>query len=145
MQRVAAAAEPLALMRVLVLRQPRDAENGIALGNTGVALPEPFVALRAFVQTHWLVLWNRSAAEASAGVLRGLGASYGAALQLTDVPSALRVAQAGRQVRWSTQIEPPSLARRFEPTGAALDGIDKLLAEVAATPSADPALRLPCA
>jgi biofilm PGA synthesis protein PgaA len=135
------AAEAVAWMRSQVQRRPSDAEHWIALGNAAAALPDPFLALRAYGQAQRLAPQHRGAAEASAGVLQGLGAPYGAALQLADVPLALRVDQAGRQVRWATQLDPPSPARRFERIDAALAGVDRLLAEVAATPKADPALQ----
>jgi biofilm PGA synthesis protein PgaA len=136
------ASEAVALMRAEVERRPKDAEHWIALGNAAAALPDPFQALRAFGQAQRLAPQHRGAAQASAGILQGLGAPYGAALQLQEAPLALRVDQAGRQVRWATQIDPPSPARRFEFIDAALAGVESLLAEVAATPGADPALQL---
>jgi biofilm PGA synthesis protein PgaA len=136
------AGEALALMQDEVARRPNDAEHWIALGNAAAALPDPFGALRAYGQAQRLAPEHRGAAAASAGTLQRLGAPYGAALQLQEAPLALRVDQAGRQVRWATQLDPPSVARRFEFVDAALARVEALLAEVAATPGADPSLQL---
>jgi biofilm PGA synthesis protein PgaA len=136
------AGEAVVWMRSELTRRPNDAEHWIALGNAAASLPDPFQALRAFGQAQRLAPQHGGAAAASAGVLQGLGAPYGAALQLQHAPLALRVDQAGRQVRWATQLDPPSPARRFEFVDAALAGVEALLAEVAATPGADPSLRL---
>jgi len=136
------AREAVALMQQQLQRQPKEVDHWIALGNAAREVPDPFTALRAYGQARALQPANREAAESISGVLRELGAPFGTAQQLQDVPLALRVAQAGRQVRWATQIDPPGPgAARFITVDAALAEIERLLAEVAATPGADPALR----
>ena len=151
----ARSAEAVALMSRQIARQPDDAEHWVALGNAARAaaeaasksvagpsagVPDLFMALRAYLQAGRLRPGHADAAAGAASVLSRLGAPYGAAAQLQAVPLALRVDQAGRQLRWATQLDAPSPARRFEAVDAALAGIDLLLAEVEATPGADPAL-----
>ena len=159
------AAEAMALLEPALRQQPGDAQNWLALGNAalaaataakdaaaapstssaaapGAGLPELFIALRAYTQASRLQPANADAADGAAAVLSRLGAPFGAAMQLPTVPLALRVDQAGRQVRWATQLDPKTQARRFEYTDAALAEIDRLLAEARATPGADPALAL---
>jgi biofilm PGA synthesis protein PgaA len=139
--------EAVALMQRQVREQPTDAENWVALGNAALG-PDPaaastdalFLALRAFTQANRLQPSNRDASAAAAAVLSRLGAPFGAAQQLPEASLALRVDQAGRQVRWATQLTPPSPARRFEAIDAALARIDLLIAEVRNTQGADPAL-----
>jgi len=143
----------MALMERQLEAQPDDAENWVALGNAALAgaaaamspaasLPGLFTALRAYTQANRLHPAHGEAAAAAADVLLRLGAPFGAAQQQPIVPLALRVAQGGRQVRWATQLDPPSPARRFDTTDAALAEIDRLLAEVRTTPGADPALAI---
>ncbi len=149
-------AEAMALMERQLAIEPGDAGNWLALGNAAWAsaqaarapgaaaaqapLPALFIALRAYTQASRLQPANPDAALGASAVMSRLGAPYGAAQQLPAAPLALRVDQAGRQVRWATQLDPPSPARRFERADAALAEIDRLLAEVRATSGADPAL-----
>ena len=135
------AAEAKALMDRHVQRQGDDVQHWIALGNAARALLDPFSALRAYGQARLLEPDNAEAAAAIAAVLRDLDAPFGAAQPPAPVPLALRVAQAGRRVRWASQIEPTSLAQRFEAADAALAEIDGLLGELKVTAGADPALR----
>ena len=151
--------EAVAFMQMQVQRQPADAEHWLALGNAALGEPgaEPYLALRAYLQALKLQPGRADVVAAASAVLQGLGAPFGAALQWTSpmgapasatptvtaitAPLELRVAQAGRQVRWATQLEAPSVARRFEAIDAALAQIDRLLIEHHATPGAEPALR----
>jgi biofilm PGA synthesis protein PgaA len=135
------AAEAMALMEGQVQRQGGDAQQWIALGNAARALPDPFGALRAFGQARMHDPGNAEAAASLSAVLRDLDAPFGAAMQSTPVPLALRAAQAGRLVRWAGQFEPLSPARRFEAADSALAEIDRLLAESHAMTDADLAAR----
>lgn len=147
--------EAMALMESQLRREPEDAENWLALGNAAMAaaravdvpvggpdpaLPYLFTALRAYLQAAHLQPANADAAAGAAAVMSRLGAPFGASRQFAHPPLALRVDEAGRRVRWAGQIDPVSPARRFEAADAALVEIDRLLAEVRATPGADPAL-----
>lgn len=136
------ARDAMALLERVLTTRPGDADHWIALGNAALALPDPFTALRAFGQARRLQPAHAEAAAAAARVLQGLGAPFGAARQLPVVPIDLRIAQAGRRVRWASLIEPPKApAARHAAIDAALLDIERLLAELAATPGADPGLR----
>ena len=148
--------EAMALMERQVAVASGDAENWLALGNAALvsadaasapvgaaaqaALPALFMALRAYTQASRLQPASADAAQGAAAVMLRLGAPYGAALQLPAAPLTLRVDQAGRQVRWATQIDPETPVRRFERADAALAEIDRLLAEAQASPGSDAAL-----
>jgi len=89
-----------------------------------------FIALRACSQASQLQPSNHEAAAVCAAVLSRLGAPFGAAQVLPSASLALRVDQAGRQLRWATRLTPTSQAQRFAATDAALAEIDRLMIEV---------------
>src|SRR5436190_15401748 len=134
--------EAIDLLTPLAEASPDDAEVWLALGYASSRGKDRFATLRNYGQALRLQPENREAANAMAGVMKDLGAPFGAAALLPGVPLAVRANEAGLLVRWGEHVTPRDPRRRFEGTDAALVSLDKLLREARSSRKPDRGLVL---
>ncbi|MFL6528752.1 MAG: poly-beta-1,6 N-acetyl-D-glucosamine export porin PgaA [Chthoniobacterales bacterium] len=134
--------EAMEVLTPLTEANPDDAEAWLALGYASSHGKDRFATLRNYGEALRLQPDNREAANAMAGVMRDLGAPFGAATLLPDVPLSLRANEAGLLVRWGEYVTPRDPRRRFEGTDAALTSLDRLLREARSSRKPDHGLIL---